>query len=519
VSVPAFQYVPIPGRKAPGEEGLSLSSKTFKNWTTAPNGGQAYDPGDKIQLAADTVLYARWQDEEPGKRTFWAQDTGHNWYTVEAVKRADGTNCIIYADILATIPNETITDIKTKYDTDIHDTIINAFGNFKDMEQPGDEGHDKVTLLLLDIKDGYTGSGGYVAGYFDSTHMYNTATYPVSNVADMLFIDVNPGLDELPGLYSTIAHELQHLINFSRTVAINQPEKDLWINEGLSTAAEYIYNPGDTSRIEYFNGSNTPEGGYYGTIPAGNNFFVWDGFWERVYGDVLADYATAYLFFRWLGIHASSGTGIYKEIIDDPNGDYRAVTTAAESKIDAQFSNWEKLLGTWMTANYYNSPDGPDKLYGYKDQLTTVVLVLENTGHKDLWFSPGEGIFSKQTGSFSTGPNTGSHIRYRGLNKISATPPVESAPYTGTTLLTFNANPDFDPEAPDPGYADEIGYLAGMAGTRTGPALSALPAGLPVRAAGSVSADGTAYPVGFGDKAAGLDRPGKAAPRTRPGAR
>jgi hypothetical protein len=235
-----------------------------------------------------------------------------------------------------------------------------------------------------------------------------------------------------------------------------------------------------------------------------------------------------YLFFRWLGIHAN-GTEIYKDIIDSGYSDYRAVTETAKIRISSLFTGlspdtnekrWETLLGTWMLANYYNSPDGPNKLYGYKDEIKTTVLVFDDTDHTGWPFSPGEGIFSKQTGSFSTGPNTGYNIRYRGLTKTPLTPPVESSPYTGTDLLTFNANPDFDPENPNPGYADEIGYLAGMAGTGTGLALSAQSAGRPsVRSAGSVSTDGTAYPVGFGDKAAGLDRPGKAAPRTKPGAR
>jgi hypothetical protein len=506
VSVPAFQSVPIPGKKVPGEEGLSFSGKTFKNWTTMPNGGKAYNPGDKIQLAADTVLYAQWVTEESGEtyKTFWAQDTDYNWYTVEAIKRADGTKCIIYADILAGVSDTEVSAIKTEYDTattGIHDTITGIFGDFDDVDD-----NDKVILLLLDIKDGYINgdSGGYVAGYFDSTHMYSD---PLSNEADMLFIDVDPGLNE-PHLYSTIAHELQHLINYSRAITIGKSE-DLWINEGLSTAAEYIYDPSDTSRIEQFNNSYT--------IPYGNNFFVWEGYWEQVKGDVLGNYATAYLFFRWLGIHATNGTGIYKEIINNSSGNYEAVTEEAGKWINSQFSNWEKLLGTWMTANYYNSPTGD---YGYKNDtdinsaggLDVFVLDLVLDLDDDyLWLSPGEGVFSEQSGSILTG--SGSHIRYRGLGGSQDSPLVDDSPaYAGTDLLTFNANTDWE------GGDDEIGYLAGMAGTGTGPALSALPAGPPVRA-GSASAGGKAYPVGFGDKAAGLDKPGKATPRARPGAR
>jgi hypothetical protein len=510
VSVPEFRYAPLPGRG-----GLDYTGKVFLKWNTrADNTGYSYDPGDRIQLVSDTVLYAQWKNKESGKeyRTFWARDTDDNWYTVEAVKRDDGTKCVIYTDILATIEDSVVPGIQTAYDTDstgIDDKITGVFGEFSDKDDNG-----KVILLLLDIKDGYdpVSGGGYVAGYFDETHMYDTETEPFSNEADMLFIDTYPGLydwednglgDELSQLCSTVAHELQHLINFSRTVLIGKAQKDLWINEGLSTAAEYIYNQADTSRIEYFNDSNTLINGQYGTIPYGNNFFVWEGYWEKAYGDVLADYATAYLFFRWLGAHASNTTGIYKEIINNPNGDYRSVTAAASGKIGSQFSSWETLLSTWMLANYYNSPT---EFYGYKGTIGYLnVVVWEETNNGSWSFFPGEGIFSKQ-GSFYNGPKTGLNIRYRGLGGTSGSPSVDdSLSYTGDRLLTFNANSDKDGD-------DETGYLASVTGT--GPALS-VTAGPSVRAGGA-PAGGKAYPVGFGDKAAGLDKPGSPA---KPGAR
>jgi hypothetical protein len=497
VSVPEGQSAPIPGRG-----GFEYADKVFWNWNTKADGsGESCNPGDKEELlGSDTVLYAQWKDKKPGEeyKTFWARDTSDNWYTVEAVKRADEGNCIIYADILETISEETINRITAEYNEKIHGTVTNTFGSA-----------GKVILLLLDIKDGYGGdSAGYVAGYFDAIHMYTRATYSVSNEVRMLFIDTDPGLNKLSQLYSTIAHELQHLINFSQTVSVKKSRKDLWIDEGLSTAAEYICYPSDVSRIEYFNSSNTRDAdGNYGTIAYGNNFFVWDGYWEQEYGDVLADYATVHLFFCWLGIHASNGTGIYRDIINNLNGDYRSVTAAAKNTIDSQFSNWETLLGAWMLANYYNSSSG---FYGYSGQIKTKVFAFADTDHVSWSFSPGEGIFSKQSGSFSAGPNTGPNIRYRGLGSANSSP-VESPPYAGTTLLTFNANTNKDD-------GDETGYLASVAGTGHGPALSVLPAGPSIRA-GNTSAGGTAYPVSFGDKAAGLDRPDKAVPRTKPGVR
>jgi hypothetical protein len=515
VSVPEFQYAPLPGRG-----GLVYGGKVFLKWNTRADGsGTNYNPGDKVQLVSDMVLYAQWEPKKSGKtyKTFWAQDTDGNWYTVEAVKRKDGDKCIVYTDILADadIDDSVITGIQTKYDTAIHDKITGAFGDVSDMD-----GNSQVILLLLDIKDGYTGSGGYVAGYFDFTHMYGTETFSFSNKADMLFIDTYPGLSQMGKLYSTVAHELQHLIHFSRTVKANpsKNEKDLWINEGLSTAAEYIYDQSDTSRIKYFNDSNTLTNGDYRTIPYGNNFFVWNGFWEQEYGDVLADYATAYLFFRWLGIHG--GQEIYKDIIASSWSDYRAVTEAAKtSSMSSLFTEaqntdekrWEKLLSTWMLANYYNSSSGTYEIYGYKGGISPLTVAVPNIEQNPWPFSPGEGIFSSLTVPFSP-PNSGDHIRYRGLGGSSGSPAIDdSSPYYGTALLTFNASTNKD-------GPDETGYLASVAGTGTGPALSVQSGGPPIRA---VNAGSDPYPVSFGDKAAGLDKPKdkKAAPRSKPGKR
>jgi hypothetical protein len=524
MSVPEFQYAPLPGRKwLKGE--LEYTGKVFRNWNTDPSGvlggGTPYYPGDKIQMLSDMVLYAQWEGKDPLKdpledyKTFWAQDIEGNWYTVEAVKQVEGTHCIIYTDILETVENADITDIITEYDTGItgiHDKITGAFGDVYDMESSG-FGNGKVILLLLDIKDGYTGLGGYVAGYFDPTHMYDPGTYATSNKADMLFIDIYPGLSHMSSLYATIAHELQHLINFSQTTLKSKPRKDLWIDEGLSTAAEYIYDQDDKiDRIAYFNTSHT--------IPYGNNFFVWEGFWEQEYGDVLADYTTAYLFFRWLGIHASNGTGIYKDIIDNPDpyydyGDYRSVTQAAAARNinpPGPGSDWEKLLGAWMLANYYKSSTG---FYGYKGDTKIAAITVTRftcTDHAGWYFSPGEGIFSLQ-GSFYNA-SAGPYICYRGLDEPTAPPSFSPVyPYSGTTLLTFNANTNKD-------GPDERGYLANVtaAGTGSGTArfsVGAAGSSARVTGAGSVPA---AYPVSFGDKAAGLDRPqtGGSARRPKP---
>jgi hypothetical protein len=292
--------------------------------------------------------------------------------------------------------------------------------------------NDKLFLLLLDIQDGFTGSGGYVAGYFDSTHMYTANSGLKSNEAAMLFMDIYPGdPSKLEEFCTVVAHELQHLINFSKGMP-----KNIWINEGLSLAAEYIYGGEQiTQRINYFNAINT-------TIPYGNNFFIWDGAWEQQYGDVLANYSTAYLFFRWLGIQA--GRGVYRTIVNSPHIDSRAITDAMGA-VNPAFSDWKTLLGTWMLANYYQEDTG---IYGYENNLRdenqkTVTLMVRNLAGNGYWYPlfPGEGVFSSIPPGASLAYTPEGNIYYVGLP--AAAPPselFEPQPYSGQALLSFNGN-------------------------------------------------------------------------------
>ncbi|GHV92640.1 hypothetical protein AGMMS50268_31430 [Spirochaetia bacterium] len=424
--------------------GLTKTGKVFDGWNTNANGtGTWYRTGDTFSIGdADKTLFAVWVNTD--EKHFWAlKTTDSTWYLLTAKKLVEGTHCIVYADVTTGITAANGQVVADKYDNYIHNQITNAFGGIEDVD-----GNSKVIFLMLDIIDGYTGSGGYVAGYFQPYHMYARSTGRMySNEADMLFMDTNPGFDSgnQQNFYSTMAHELQHLIEFSETVAHNptRPEKDLWINEGLSTAAEYIYGTGTGSpahqqdRIAYFN--YDPEN----TIVFGNNFFVWNGWWEMPAngGDVLANYSTAYLFFQWLRTHASNNTGIYKEIIASAYADYRAVTSAAYNRIVAITStDWGNLLSTWMIANALKADSG---LYGYEGQIAPTIGYFNlPTPVTTYEFAPGEGIYSLFTGShtsLSTVPSGQPNIKYAGIPS-SGTAIVRTTPYTGNLLLTYNAN-------------------------------------------------------------------------------
>jgi hypothetical protein len=359
---------------------------------------------------------------------------------------AEGANCLIYAECgLKNVDEAACKKIAKKYDDDIHNKMIEAFGSIEYM--PGNR--NKVIFLILDIKDGYNSAvgGSYIGGYFNPLDMYDKSN---SNKLAMLYLDAYPQTVGGDSFYSTMAHEEQHLINFSNIMYSGGVSIDTWVNEGLSTAAEYIYGGDPSGRIRFYNDDD------FGTIAYGNNFFVWNGFWERSGNDFpagtrydpVADYATAYLFFQWLRIHSSKGSKIYKDIVDNAirlkKGDYNAVTEAAANSIDSSFSDWGKLLETWLVANYIYADTG---YYGYKRELAAP-LKAHTFPTGSLKLSPGESVYSKIQSVYAP-PSSGENIQYRSISSSG----YDDNFTGGRTLLTYNGNVSN-------GGGGELGYTA-----------------------------------------------------------
>ncbi|OGU27690.1 MAG: hypothetical protein A2057_02455 [Ignavibacteria bacterium GWA2_35_9] len=207
-------------------------------------------------------------------------------YWVASTCRAVGTNCYIFVadDVWEnTVDQNSVDAVADAFDNStpanpnkgIYQTNAESFGNPPDVDND-----TKIIILILDIKDGYTGSGGYVAGYFSSANETR-----IIDAAEIYFMDANPtDLKTSGGLNSalkTAAHEFQHMINWNYH-KIN-PELT-FINEGLSEAAEIVCGYGASMQSLY---SNEP------------NHYLFD--WRtNDYTLVLNDYARAQRFFLYL---------------------------------------------------------------------------------------------------------------------------------------------------------------------------------------------------------------------------
>ena len=395
-------------------------------------------------------------------RIFRAQNTvTGNYYNVPAKLLYVGEKCNIWGEIASHVSQSTAHDMAVAYDEIIYPRMMEAFNSgetftegdrvLQDPMELADyygDGDGKLLILLLDIKDDYNKitNKSYVAGYFDPNNLYSRKSFLNSNECDMIYVDTNPGVPGSDQSNGTLAHEMQHLMNFAITLAkraqrnsnnqitsLNQ--MDTWIDEGLSTAAEWVWNGTQAQdRVDWYGNDPTD------WIKKGNNFYVWGNHTSGAGGDtdaVLDDYATDYLFFQWIRLQAGD-TDIYKKIIYSTLSDYRAVTTAAGQAISSDYStNWSLLLRDWLAANYINAPSG---IYGYKNDPTLSQIgarFLSGSAGKDYSLAPGEGIYTQKTSM----PTATANIKYAGLPaRGSGAGPNDTSASGSSALLSYNTD-------------------------------------------------------------------------------
>jgi len=384
---------------------------------------------------------------------FWAQnhDTG-KFYQVNAQLLAETAKVKVWAEKGSGVTAATAKKIADEYTNNIYVKMMKTFGYKVNIEKLGEVDtmqfahylttekttDAKLTILLLDIQEGYKKEGDpYIGGYFYSADMYkNNPSHPqlkYSNEREMIYIDTYPSIPDSASSYETLAHEMQHLMSFVTSYLMISNEKrtntmDTWIDEGLSSAAEWVYS-GRVSeeRMDHYNED------YSGLIVNGNNFFIWDNYDENPYAN-LDDYATVNLFFQYLRLQADKPEDIYFDIHTSTSYDYNAITTA-ESINKSHKGNWSLLLRDWHAANYSNNESG---LYGYmNDSVLKNVkahMVPKNINSRALF--PGEGVYSK-TNTAESVPAASDKIKYAGLGS-SGTTPSESNGFANGARLTYN---------------------------------------------------------------------------------
>lgn len=180
--------------------------------------------------------------------TFWTKNIVENAFEqTPAVLKAIGTHCYIFLEEGKSITAEAIEKVRKSFDENIYPTNTANFGS---ENKPGIDNDERITLLMFDIKDGYTGSGGFVGGYFYAVDTYPQHQIPEhvkSNEREMFYLDINPSDPASDRYMNTIAHEFQHMIHFN-----HDPDEYTWVNEACSQIAPYLCGFGHANQVAAF---------------------------------------------------------------------------------------------------------------------------------------------------------------------------------------------------------------------------------------------------------------------------
>ncbi len=340
----------------------------------------------------------------------------NKYETLTARLAYSGTNVQVWVETGS--PKVTISDAKaqqigTEFDTKIYPMVRDNFNTESDVN-----GDSKVAILCFDIQDGFSGSGGYIAGYFWGGDLYSTTDVPNSNEMELFYIDTypltitdlkNPDYTnpDVTQAYSTLAHEFQHMVNFYRQATETSGKvMDTWLNEALSLAAEHMYEGVQTSRINYYNNSDT--------VRNGRSLLDWQN-----NNDVLANYSLSYLFSQYLRTQLgmpSDGVGgvkyFHNIIIDNENG-YKAVENVVHSQINNKLSFGE-FMTNFRAAMLLKANSG---YFGFGgDSAFNGLSTPKYTGGTTNLV--GGGAVVKEMGAAFTDPgNKGTDVNYLGIFK------------------------------------------------------------------------------------------------------
>lgn len=289
--------------------------------------------------------------------------------------------CYLYLEDGATISEANIKELGAFFDT-IYNKETSTFGNVA-LDIDNDS---KVIIVIAALPQ----SGNeYIAGYFDPQNQLSRTKFPYSNEAEMVYITtLDKNNQWLAQSKDTLAHEFQHLINFSirsKFVSSTTIHKETWLNEGLSMIA------GDLMQVS---NHNVPDYNVHvNSYLNGNN--TWNTslcFWESS----LANYGASYLFIRYFTDRY--GEAALKEVVNSKSSGNNALLG-----FDSSHYTFNDLLVNWFTAmilknqhlnelisnNYYGNIDPK---YKYSSEIALNNITFPNDPSK-LYLSGTAGAF------------------------------------------------------------------------------------------------------------------------------
>ncbi|MCK4480049.1 MAG: immune inhibitor A [Candidatus Lokiarchaeota archaeon] len=241
-------------------------------------------------------------------------------------------------------------EIKDEFDNNIHDSVVDHFGEY--MDRPGPLGDYKIQVLIFNMRDGLfyepIEAGWFIMGYFwskiseeNNANIFHMDTYQwwrrQGHPTESFY-----GLGPLPVQYEgTFAHEFQHLIHYD----VDSDELS-WVNEGCSVLAEWICGYG---------------------FPAGHISEYLLYWWDTslvIWQGTLADYGVVFLWTFYMWEHYGGDALIWDLVHHQDNG----IEAWNDLLINEGYGNgkdFDAIFQDWALANYLDDTSIEGGIYGY----------------------------------------------------------------------------------------------------------------------------------------------------------
>lgn len=269
---------------------------------------------------------------------------------VTATLKAIGKHCYVY------VAGGRATDAHVKkivetFDARIYPLSTQLFGK---EWSPGIDRDHRITLLLVDIKDGYNGgNGAYTTGFFYAVDEYPRSKNANSNQREMVYLDTYPTDPGNAKYLAVLAHEFQHMIHWAHDV-----KEYNWVNEGMSQLAQFA------------NGFDHPEQVFNFINDSDNNMLAWSS------DNTLSNYGQVYLFMYYLMGHTVKSVegqkAFIRNIVGSKSQGIAGINAAlTKSKVGKSFT---QLFRNFCVANFINDRRAYQGEFGYDPNLGMLLL-------------------------------------------------------------------------------------------------------------------------------------------------
>jgi immune inhibitor A len=272
-------------------------------------------------------------------KSFWATNVDNREnFRITATVRYLGQHVYFWIDNTVDYIEEDLVALGDTFDQQIYPTTQAFFGS---EWNPGVDDDPRIHILYA------SGLGKSLAGYYSSADQLHPDAHEYSNAHEMFLINADNLQLWHNSIYSTLAHELQHMIHWH----IDKNE-ETWLNEGFSMLSEIIngYNPGGFDRIYLQN----------------TDLQLTD--WGANIGENAPHYGAAMLFTAYF--YDRFGESVTQALVSDQRNGMESISSVlAERDIRDPLTDKtmtaEDVFADWAVTNYLGDPTVADGRYHY----------------------------------------------------------------------------------------------------------------------------------------------------------